>query len=642
MKGAQRSVTSKVFGSDPGLPTRCLNGPRPSLRHLSHRLLPSLLLLMLGIVPRLVQAERETPEAADAVRTRGFSQTRSTRDALEESFAPRRLALVVGSNRYQDPTFPTLKHAVDDARSIANLLHDPAQGHFDQVILFDDPTQTTRSAILNELRRLKLELRRQDTFVFYFSGHGTADPLDAGSENDSLRSRPGTRDDASADPHYYLVASDTRANRLWETGIELTVLMGYLNELKAQRSVAIFDACFSGDGKSGLTPQARERLATVPNPWIKLTQAIERSDAILMATGPGGVAQEDDRLGHGVFTYSLLEALTTQQAQADTNRDGAVTPYEAHDFARLLASELSKSQQAPEGFFRVTGRGELYLVGQPDPRRSRQARIYAYGASLQKGLKLSVDGRSRGAFPRTVSVPTGVRMVEVLDEQNQTVARGALQLQPEETLSLETLIERLRTPRLAMELQAGAQAQLVGPAVSLWGQQSPRLTLGFAGRARGGPLAGAQARLELGWQPIGQGLWRTGTGPDQRQRLDVGLELSQAQVLVGARYGWLKGTRLGVGGVIRAGYLSDVSQALLEGSAGSLEPSVLESAQPYAWLELGPVAWQRLPVRDRLAVVLREGATFQPSSPTGSLAGVSWIDRLNLQFSFLCGAELGF
>lgn len=583
-------------------------------------------------------AASEPEDGGEGRRTRGFSQARSTRDALEEGFAPRRVALVVGGNRYQDPTFPPLKHAIDDARAIASILHNPSQGHFDQVLLLDDPTQTTRVGILAELRRLKLELRRQDTFVFYFSGHGTADPSTASNTNASAAARGG--DDA--DTHYYLVASDTRANRLRETGIELTVLMSYLSELKTQRSVAIFDACFSGDGKSGLSAKARERLASVPNPWARLTQAIERSDAILMATGPGGVAHEDDRLGHGVFTYSLMEALTGQQAQADTNRDGAITPYEVHDFARLLASELSGSSQAPEGFFRVTGRGELYLIGEPDPKRSRQARIYAYGASLQKGLKLSVDGRPRGAFPRTVSVPTGVRMVEVLDGKNHAVARGSLQIEPDETLPLETLIERLKTPRFALELQLGLQSQVLGPAVSVWGAGSPRLTLGGAFRVRGGGLAGAQARLELGWQPIREGLWQQDAGNIRRQRLDVGLELSQSQVLAGERYGILKGTRLGWGGTIRLGYLTDASALLLEDGSQTVEAAVLESAQPYAWVELGPVAWQRIPLQERLALVFREYASVQPSEAKGSLAGLSFRDRLNLQLSFLAGAELGF
>lgn len=599
----------------------------------SHAFFALFLLLFYGL-PSVKAAEPSSASVETLQRDKGFSQTRSTKAALEESAQPRRYALVVGINVYQDKTWGSLKHAVNDARAVAEVLEDPALGRFDHVVLLEGQGEgrgegqgagagrTSRAALLAELRRMKNELRKQDTFVLYFSGHGTADTSPEGSR-------------------YYLVASDTKANNLWETGIELTTLMGFLSEFKTSRSVAIFDSCFAGEGKSGLSAQAKAQLGALPNPWAKLTQAIERSDAILMATAPGGVAQEDDRLGHGIFTYSLLEALRGQQEgqqDADTNRDGAVTPYEVHDFARVLASQLSKGTQAPEGFFRVTGKGELYLVGEPDPKRSPQTRIYAYGARLQKGLSLKVDGRTRGAFPRTVAVPSGVRMVEVQNEQAQTLARGRLELLPGEVLELDTLLERLKMPVWGLDLQGGNEAQFLGPAVALWGSQKPRMVLGGLGRARGGTFAGTQLRLELGWQGIDQGLWRTISPAVSRNRLDVGLELTHLRTFKLGGGAWQKPVRLGSGLAVRGVYLQDVPVT----DATAASPSALASAQAYTWIEGGPVFWQSLVLQDRLAVVLRESATvlqtplgLQGSSPS------SFLD-LSVLGQVMVGVELGF
>ena len=50
-----------------------------------------------------------------AVRDKGLSPARSTLEALQQARAPRRIALVVGVDRTNDPSFPPLRHAGDDA-----------------------------------------------------------------------------------------------------------------------------------------------------------------------------------------------------------------------------------------------------------------------------------------------------------------------------------------------------------------------------------------------------------------------------------------------------------------------------------------------------------------------------------------------
>lgn len=552
-------------------------------------------------------------ERADTQRARGFSQSRSTQQALEQQLEPRRVALLIGINRYQDPLWGSLKHAVEDARALSRVLMAPESGDFDTVRVLDAPQSTTRDAIFAELKRLKQELRKQDTFLFYFSGHGTAELTPEGQ------------------PVYYLVSSDARGKRLADSGIELSSLLAFLQGLKSSRTITLFDSCFSGEGRSVLPGETRERLASSPNPWAQLSQTLERSESIMMATGPGGVAHEDDRLGHGIFTFSLLQALTRERVQADANGDGAVTPYEANDFARILASDLSLGKQAPEGFFRVAGKEEVYLSGKVDPKKSHHARIYAYGSRLQKGLKLEVDGRPRGAFPRTVAIDPGVRSLAVVDEAGAVVAEGRIPLLADETLGLDQVVKTLRTPPWVVSLQTGHDRQLLGSSASIFGTDGIRLELGLGHRIRGGVLSGAQLRGVVGLRRLHDGAWEEATAETSRTAFDVGLEAGTGRTL--------GPIRIGMGWHVHVGMLPPVG---LAGDVTGLSPQALAASQGWAWLEAGPAVRQEIPLSERVSLVLRQrlATSRVPEALAGQ--GSTFFDQLVVQGSVQVGLEVGF
>ena len=70
----------------------------------------------------------------------------TTGEALRQALAPRRVALVVGVDHYDDPSFPALRHAVADADAIAALMSTKEAG-FDQVRI--ELCQTASSRVLN-------------------------------------------------------------------------------------------------------------------------------------------------------------------------------------------------------------------------------------------------------------------------------------------------------------------------------------------------------------------------------------------------------------------------------------------------------------------------------------------------------------
>ncbi|MFH1464329.1 MAG: caspase family protein [Pseudomonadota bacterium] len=149
------------------------------------------------------------------------------------------------------------------------------------------------SGISNDVGTMQAreELRREDLLVVYFSGHGT-------------RAWDGTR------WHRYLLARDSRTTDLDGTAIDLDVLQDFLPLLAPERKALIVDACFQGDGESSVQPTERELTEEAVASFVARPTAMSAGEARLFATTPGRPAREDDELGHGVYTYYLLEALS--------------------------------------------------------------------------------------------------------------------------------------------------------------------------------------------------------------------------------------------------------------------------------------------------------------------------------------------
>jgi len=542
------------------------------------------------------------------IQPKGFDEARSTLSQLEAALQPQRWALVIGVDTYRDPTFRGLRHAADDAREVARVLRDPEAGAFDRVITLTSPEQTTREAILFELSRLRFDLRRQDTFVFYFSGHGTVEFTQDGT------------------PILYLVAADTRASDLWGTGIELGALRAFVNELKPQRKVMILDNCFAGRGKSRISAVTRERLAQNPDPWPSLRESMTQSEAILMASTLGGIAQEDDTLGQGVYTHYLLDALTTDRLEADTNRDGALTAYEAHDYARVKTVEHTGGTQIPEAFFRVLGRAEIFLSGTPNPDAAASAAlVYAYGTGPQVAFSLEIDGRPKGSFPKTVAVEPGLHQVTLRNSNGDIVSTGALKFGPGQTYSVGVLLEELEGYRRFFGIETGPSFQVIGPARYVWGDDVMRLGFISGYRVRGGILRGLALSFTLGWNPAYSGLWVDLTDQDLRHLVDFGCRIVLRRPF--------RQFQLGAGWQASAIYTPPVLA-----DQDSL-PSMEQRQYLHTWLTLhqGPVLWQAYALDRHLLLTLEQRASWFAGDFQDSLGRTP-----NLQLAFSAGLEVGF
>lgn len=461
-------------------------------------------------------------------RDAGMLPSRSTADELSAVLAPRRIALVVGVEQYLDPAIPPLHHATADADAMADQLESPTGGGFDRVIRLTEPGDVTRERVLAELKVLGTSARREDMVVVYFSGHGTL-----------VR-----RDDGDLSP--FLLVHDSRTGGLEASALDLEALRRFFSSVPARRKALIIDACFNGEGKSAVGPSVAESVAQLATdtPFTDL-DGLGSGEALLFATTLGRPAREDDELGHGTYTWFLLQALSWETRAADINGDGLVTAYEAHDWARGRVYERTDGVQLPEAAFRMVGVHDVVLSGAPDQRRdSDLALVFAYlpGDHPYRGASLEVDGRDKGLFPGTVALEPGRHRFVVRDAGGAVVFEGSTTVSAGQSVPLDELRALVREDRRQLGVYMGYLGGTAQDWRPLWGDGMMAVEVWSATRRGAPPARGLYIGgvLGLGFAPA-RGIQEDSL-PDARSVVWVGPELGwgrdlrRLRIRVGAQF----------------------------------------------------------------------------------------------------------
>ncbi|MCY7368369.1 MAG: caspase family protein [Chamaesiphon sp.] len=217
--------------------------------------------------------------------------------------------LLIGVNQYQDPTFPALKYAAIDCQGIGIALAaatDPFPHK--EFLIHNDLVEQTPSLARVEfsLRRLVAEAQVQDTILIYFSGHGVVEPIEQQT---------------------VLCLSDTDRQHLLNTGLPIQVVLELLRHCAAHSQLLWLDACHSGNMRSleqspksraGLeidrhlrsTESGRIQLNPSTQLLASLRQAVSnRGFYALLSCDEGQQSWEFPDLGHGVFSYYLMQGL---------------------------------------------------------------------------------------------------------------------------------------------------------------------------------------------------------------------------------------------------------------------------------------------------------------------------------------------
>lgn len=237
----------------------------------------------------------------------------------------------VGVNEYRNPKY-NLNFAVADASGFEGEIKKTSSGLFDNIVVTSlRNSKVTKANVVASFKEVQAKAKEQDMFIFYYAGHGVM------SETNKAESQ------------FFLVPHDItqlygRDDVLSDKGISAAELKELSKGINAQKQVFILDACQS----SG----ALEAVAVRGAAEEKALAQLARSTGTfwITATGSQQFATEFAELGHGVFTYSLMEGLS---GKAD-NGDKRITIKELSAYIENRVPELSEkykgTPQFPSGY----------------------------------------------------------------------------------------------------------------------------------------------------------------------------------------------------------------------------------------------------------------------------------------------------
>jgi filamentous hemagglutinin family protein len=186
----------------------------------------------------------------------------------------RKVAVLIGNDRYSDARIPTLDNAANDARAVAATLQNTLG--YETLVL----ENASRAEILSTMNRLALQLEPQDSLIIYYAGHGEV--VEATGQ--------GYWQPADA------VATDP------ETWISNNDIGRLLAQFAPNQVALVSDSCFSGS----LVGDERIRGININGDPQELLQ---RRAAVVMTSGGNEPVFDAGRDGHSPFAYNLMRVI---------------------------------------------------------------------------------------------------------------------------------------------------------------------------------------------------------------------------------------------------------------------------------------------------------------------------------------------
>jgi uncharacterized caspase-like protein len=207
-----------------------------------------------------------------------------------------------------------------------------------EVVYLPD-NQATKERIGAAFNSLKTKAKPNDVFIFYYAGHGVM------SEEQKSE--------------FYIVPHDVTQlygdNDLLKTkGISAAELQEFSKNLQAQKQLFIFDACQSG----GMVQHLAMRGAAEEKAIAQLARST--GTFWLAASNSEQFATEFAQLGHGLFTYTILQAL---KGDADgSSKDKKITVKEISAYLNDKVPELSEKYKGSAQYPNSYGYGQDFPV----------------------------------------------------------------------------------------------------------------------------------------------------------------------------------------------------------------------------------------------------------------------------------------
>lgn len=239
---------------------------------------------------------------------------------------PKLYLLTIGVNTYKNNKY-NLNYAQADADGVEKAVKQNSGSLFKEIVNYnirnDKAVKVNILAALDDIKKKSLQ---QDVLLVYYAGHGVMTE--------------------GANSEFYIAPHDVtqlygKDDMLKDKGISATSLKQYAQEINAQKQVFILDACQSAG--------ALETVAVRGAAEEKAIAQLARSTGTfwITATGSNQFATEFEKLGHGIFTYALLEGIN---GAADTNADKKLTVRELSTFIENKVPELSEKYKGSAQF----------------------------------------------------------------------------------------------------------------------------------------------------------------------------------------------------------------------------------------------------------------------------------------------------
>jgi uncharacterized caspase-like protein len=185
--------------------------------------------------------------------------------------------------------------------------------------LFD--SAALKPAIIATLQKVAAAAGPKDVFLFYYAGHGVMS--------------------GEAQPKFYLVPHEVTQmhgadEKLAASALSSAELQEWSRQIPAQKQLFILDACQSAGALGNVAVRGAAEQKAIAQ--------LARSSGThwLTAAGSEQFATEFEQLGHGAFTYVLLEGLN---GRADSG-DGRVS---VRELSAFLDSEVPEVTQKHKG-----------------------------------------------------------------------------------------------------------------------------------------------------------------------------------------------------------------------------------------------------------------------------------------------------
>jgi Caspase domain len=247
-----------------------------------------------------------------------------------DAASKRRLALIVASSEYRDPTLQRLRSPGRDAEALAEVLGDPAIGAFDVRTLLNLPSHE----LFRGIAEYCADARPSDLLLLYFSCHGVLD------DHGRL--------------HYATVNTERRL--LAATSVSAHWLNDQLEDCRARQQLLVLDCCHSGAFAKGMKGEGSLALKD---------RFDSRGRVVLTASRATEYSFEGDQVhGEGVssvFTAALVQGLRT--GDADRDKDGLITATELYDYVHERTTAV-EARQNP-AFWTYGAEGNVLVARSP-------------------------------------------------------------------------------------------------------------------------------------------------------------------------------------------------------------------------------------------------------------------------------------